>query len=316
MKILLYESPIELESLRFQFKSYFQFLEPSTDLDFDLRQQVEAIFVKLARKIDDAELSKFPNLKYVLTPTTGLNHIDLNFCSQNSIEVLSLRQHKDLLRSITSTSELIWWHILEAARKPSLAIESVKRGEWNREVFFTESLTDKKIGIVGFGRIGKQVAEVANSFRMKVFISDFETSDSHFELVSAQIIFSTCDFIVISISDEVSNTSFVDESLLDLLPKDGAVLVNCSRGHVINEAILERYLETGQLAAVGVDVLSGELSTTDWLLQSPLWMAQKRFPDRVRITPHIGGATYDSLRKAELALFSDLLDKVELPSYG
>ena len=315
MKILLYENPIEIVSLRTQYRSDFEFIELHTDFDPCFMQEVETIFVKLARKIDASELSKFPNLKFVLTPTTGLNHIDLDYCSKNSIEVLSLRQHKTLLQNITSTSEIIWWHILEAARKPSLANESVRRGEWKRDSFFTESLADKKLGIIGFGRIGKQVADIATAFRMQILISDIETSDSDLEFVSAPTIFSTCNFIVISVSDEVSNTLLINESLLDLLPKEGAVLINCSRGHLLAEAKLERYLETGQLDAIGVDVLSGELSTTNWLFDSPLWKAQKRFPERVRITPHIGGATFDSLRKAELALFADLLIKIKFKAH-
>lgn len=310
MKILLYENPIDLGNLKNRFNSHFELIVASDVLHSDLHQEVEAIFVKLSQKIDNLELAKYPNLKYVLTPTTGLNHIDINFCTRASIQILSLREHKDLLMSITSTSEIIWWHILEAARTPSLAVESVRRGEWSRETFFAESLADKKLGIIGYGRIGKQLANIANAFRMKVVVSDLEAPESDFPFLSAPTIFSTCDFIVISISDDASNASFVNESLLDLLPKSGAVLINCSRGFVLDEAKLERYLETGHLVAVGVDVLSGELSTDDWLFESPLWKAQKRFPTRVRITPHIGGATYDSLRKAELAIFLDLFDRV------
>ena len=311
MKVLMFESPVELDLLKTKFSNVFELFPFEQAQDIKALKNIEAIFVKLGRKIDSTELKRFPQLKFILTPTTGLDHIDLEFCTEKNIEVLSLRKHATLLSNITSTTEVVWWHILEAVRRPSIAVQSVVGGKWDRNAHFSESLSGKRIGIIGLGRIGKQVADVARAFKMNVSFYDRVPVVSDYELQSASEIFSSSDIIVIAISDEDSNVSFVDEHLLNLLPEKGTVLINCSRGRLLAEEKLEKYLESGKLIAVGADVLADELSASqDWIKSSPLWRAQRRFPNRVRITPHIGGATYDSLRMAELAVFSELKSRV------
>lgn len=305
------EPPLDFPAIEDSFGEHFEFISADNVNPIE----VEAIFLKLGQQMTVGILQKFINLKYILTPTTGLDHIDTTYCLNQQIEILSLMSHPKLLNGITSTLEIIWWHVLEATRQPNVAKEEVAAGVWNRNNHFSLSLAGRNIGIVGFGRIGKQVAEVAKAFQMNVLVSDIKLDTSGYAFVNASSsseIFQSCSIVVIAVTDSRENVDLIDEKYLSLIPENGIVLINCSRGRVLNENHVKRYFLENRIKSLGLDVLNNEAQLErSWLFDNEIWKLIHEYPHRVRITPHIGGATSDSLKKAEYAVFSSLRDKVK-----
>ena len=305
------EPPLDFPAIEDSFGEDFEFISADNVNPIE----VEAIFLKLGQQMTVGILRKYINLKYILTPTTGLDHIDTTYCLNQQIEILSLRSHPKLLNGITSTLEIIWWHVLEATRQPNVAKEEVAAGVWNRNNHFSLSLAGRNIGIVGFGRIGKQVAEVAKAFQMNVLVSDIKLDTSGYAFVNASSsseIFQSCSIVVIAVTDSRENVDLINEKYLSLIPENGIVLINCSRGRVLNENHVKRYFLENRIKSLGLDVLNNEAQLErSWLFDNEIWKLIHEYPHRVRITPHIGGATSDSLKKAEYAVFSSLRDKVK-----
>ena len=311
IKILMLEPALDLPALEYSFGEHFSFI--STDNVDPI--EVDAMFIKLGQQVTAEFLQKYTNLRYILTPTTGLDHIDTSYCLNQKIEILCLRSNPKLLNGITSTLEIIWWHVLEATRQPNVANEEVAAGVWNRNNHFSLSLAGRNIGIVGFGRIGKQIAEVAKAFQMNVFVSDINLDTSGYAFVNASSsseIFKSCSIVVIAVTDSWENVDLIDEKYLSLIPEPGIVLINCSRGRILNENHVKEYFFKNRIRTLGLDVLKNESqSENSWLFDNEIWKLIHDYPQRVRITPHIGGATWDSLKKAEYAVFSTLRDKVK-----
>jgi len=311
IKILMLEPVLDFSRIENSFGKNFVFISAENSNP----SEVDALFVKLGHQLTAEILSKFTNLRYILTPTTGLDHIDTNYCLDQQIEILSLRSNPNLLSGITSTMEIIWWHILEATRQPNAAKDEVAAGLWDRSKHFSMSLAERNLGIVGFGRIGKQIAEVAKAFQMNILVSDIKLDTSEYSFVKASStseIFQSCSIVVIAVTDSHENVDLIDEKYLSLIPEDGTVLINCSRGRILNENHVKKYFLRNRIKSLGLDVLKNETqSENTWLSNNEIWKLIHDYPHRVRITPHIGGATWDSLSKAENAVFSTLRDKVK-----
>jgi len=311
IKILMLEPVLDFPRIENSFGENFVFISAENSNP----SEVDAIFVKLGYQLTAVILSKFTNLRYILTPTTGLDHIDTNYCLNQHIEILSLRSNPKLLSGITSTTEIVWWHVLEATRQPNVAKDEVAAGLWDRSNHFSMSLAGRNLGIVGFGRIGKQIAEVAKAFQMNILVSDIKLDTSEYSFVKASStseIFQSCSIVVIAVTDSHENVDLIDEKYLSLIPEDGTVLINCSRGRILNESHVKRYFLRNRIKSLGLDVLKNETQLENsWLSNNEIWKLIHDYPDRVRITPHIGGATWDSLSKAEHAVFSTLRDKVK-----
>ena len=132
----------------------------------------EILIVALADKVDKEVLSKAQNLKIIVSPTTGLDHIDEKFAQERNIKIISLRGEIEFLKNVTATAELTWGLILSLTRKIPAAVAHVASGGWNRYDFKGIELKGKTLGIIGYGRLGKIVAEYAKAFRMKVLTYD------------------------------------------------------------------------------------------------------------------------------------------------
>src|SRR5690606_10220706 len=104
------------------------------------------------------------NLRYILTPTTGLNHIDMEMAARQGIKVISLKGETEFLSGIPSTAEHTWALLLSLLRKIPAAHKHVMSGKWERDEFKAHNLCHYKLGILGFGRVGKQIAEYARVF--------------------------------------------------------------------------------------------------------------------------------------------------------
>ncbi len=146
------------------------------DLDLPgLRQEIataEVLWVRLRHRIDAELMELAPRLRLIASPTTGLNHIDLDLAQQRGIEVVSLRGRVDFLKDIRATAEHTLGLMLALLRRLPSAANHVLEGGWDRDQFLGGELHGKVVGIVGYGRLGKIVARYLQAFDAHVIAAD------------------------------------------------------------------------------------------------------------------------------------------------
>jgi D-3-phosphoglycerate dehydrogenase / 2-oxoglutarate reductase len=258
---------------------------------------VDALIVRIKHKVTDTVLGKFLNLKKVVSATTGHDHLDLNALKRRGVELISLRGHQKFLNTIPSTAEFTWGLIMALARNIPAANEHVKSGNWDRDIFKGYQLSGKNLGIIGYGRIGKKVADYARAFNSNVFFYDplilkGNYNDKKIETIENLIELS--DILTLHVHLNAKTACLLNKTNLRLI-KRGLLIVNTSRGKVWDEVAIAKCLKNKIVAGVATDVLSTELED---IRRSPLWLAQKKGLN-VIITPHIGGATYDAMQQSE-----------------
>lgn len=274
--------------------------------------EIEVLVVKLKFTWTESILTQAKSLKYIVTSTTGLNHIKLPLHS--NIDIISLKGEIDFLRTITPTAELAWGLIISLVRNLQPAVKSVKSHVWDRNQHVGQELYGKVIGIIGYGRLGSIVTKYAIAFGMivKVFDTD-ENSLSNLpadvEYLELDDLMKISDIITVHIPLVDSNINFIDKVKLSLL-KHTAILINTSRGEIIDELYLLEMLETDLIAGVALDVLSDEVSGHDsWVQDNPL-VNSNLLGNKLLITPHIGGACYDSMERTEDFVAKKLINEV------
>jgi D-3-phosphoglycerate dehydrogenase len=285
-------------------------------LEDHLFAQVKGIYTELSFVLDESLLSNYPSLTFIASPTTSLTHIDTTYCSERGISVLSLKNKQELISDFTSTPEVAWWHLIELNRNCSKAQLSVTNGEWNRKNFLASSFSNKNFGIIGFGRIGKRMAKIAQNFNMNVFAYDIlpEVQNSNFLnikfLNSIEDIFKLCNYITVNVDDRNSNINLINREQFDNIKLNGTILVNTSRGFVLDSKDAIKALDSGALGGLGIDVLPEEDNVNfenEWR-NNPIIKAKLESNLNISITPHLGGATIDSLEIAAEAVFEEMCD--------
>lgn len=265
-------------------------LERSLDADILVTNKVP---------VDRALIEKLPKLKFIAVLATGFNIIDCEAAKEHGIVVSNIPAY-----STDGVAQLVFAFLLELTNQVGLHSKSVNDGEWSRSPYFCYwktplvELRGKVFGIVGFGKIGSAVAEIANAFGMKV-----KAYSPHTRAYAG---FGTVDFVsldeVIETSDVISlhcpltneTAGLVNAKFLSRMKKT-AYLINTSRGPVVNEKDLRAALDSGAIAGAGVDVLSSEPPKED----NPLIGAKNCF-----ITPHIAWASLEA-RTRLMNIFKD-----------
>ncbi|WP_181369008.1 NAD(P)-dependent oxidoreductase [Flavobacterium pallidum] len=255
----------------------------------------DVLFIRLRFKIDKAILSKAPKLRFILTATTGLDHVDTDFFEANGGTIISLKGQSDFLNTIPSTAEHTWALLMALIKRIPSSFNDVKTGNWNRDAFKGHNLKGMKLGILGLGRVGSQVANYANAFGMAVSYYDLAVKSCTVNsFKDPELLFSWADAVCIHIPGDVKNQLYLNHKLLACC-KPGAILVNTSRGNVWDENEVARLLTAGHLSGVATDVLSDEYSRIN--LNPLVKLAIDN--QNIIITPHIAGATFESMQMTE-----------------
>jgi D-3-phosphoglycerate dehydrogenase len=267
---------------------------------------VSVLVIRLRYLLNREFLDQAPQLKIISTATTGLDHIDLQLAQSRNIAVLSLRGETEFLRTVTATAEHTWGLLLALIRHIPQAHYSVMSGDWNRDRFFGRELQGRTLGIVGLGRIGQMVARYGLAFRMKVIAYDpFQTEwlDGVARATSLKDLAAASDVLSIHVPLSGETTHLIGrDELADLKP--GAIVLNTSRGAVLDESALLDSLGDGRIGGAALDVIHDEYSTTSDLRDRLLRYAASH--ENLLITPHLGGATHDSLEKVEVFMAEKL----------
>lgn len=234
-------------------------------------------------------LSQLPTLKYIALLSTGYNIVDCDYAKSCGIPVSNIPAY-----STNAVAQLTFSLILEITNAVGVHSESVKNGEWSScpdFCYWKTPLTElcgKTLGIVGFGQIGQAVAHIAEAFNMKIVaVSGHETNQSHrknFRWVDMDTLAKESDIISFHCPLTEKTTGLVNKEFIGKC-KDGAVIINTSRGPVINDSDLADALNNGKLRGAGLDVLTVEPPKAD----NPLLKAKNCF-----ITPHIAWAAFET----------------------
>ena len=273
----------------------------------DFVKDVEVLIVRLKYLLDREFLAQAPILKIISTATTGLDHIDLDCARGRNITVLSLRGETQFLRSVTATAEHTWGLLLALLRHIPQAHQAVVAGDWDRTRFFGRELQGRTMAIIGLGRIGQMMARYGLAFRMNVMAYDpfqKEWIDGVKRAASLDEMLPDADVLSVHVPLSKETTHLLGRAEFAVL-KQGAVVLNTSRGAVLDEAALIDSLETGQLGGAALDVIHDEYSSESNLRERLLNYA--RTHENLLITPHLGGATHDSLEKVEIFMAEKLV---------
>lgn len=255
-------------------------LERSLDADILVTNKVP---------VDRALIEKLPKLRFIAVLATGFNIIDCEAAKEHGIAVSNIPAY-----STDGVAQLVFALLLELTNQVGLHSKSVNDGEWSRSPYFCYwktplvELRNKVFGIIGFGKIGSAVAEIANAFGMKVKAFSPHTRTyqgfGNVDFVSLDEVIETSDVISLHCPLTSETNGLVNTRFLSRMKKT-AYLINTSRGPVINEADLRTALDSGMIAGAGVDVLSTEPPKED----NPLIGAKNCF-----ITPHIAWASLEA----------------------
>lgn len=269
----------------------------------------EVLFVGLVHPIDSALLDKLPELRAVVTVTTGHQHIDMSSCRERGIEVLSLRNIPDQIQKVTSTTEHTLGLVFALLRKTLQAHSAVvHENRWQRLDFVGRQISSMTVGVVGMGRIGAGVATCMAALGADILWFDPNLADEtrpgkRVETMEDLLVRS--DLVLVHVSAQVERTLINPRSLGKMKP--GAYLVNTSRGHIIDEDALAAAIRTESLAGCAVDVLAGEYSPQWRPLDSPL-VQLARDGYNVVVTPHLGGCTSEAMTQTGLLMVNALQD--------
>ena len=266
----------------------------------DVCKRAEGAEVVFTNKVvlDEAVLEKLPSLKYIGVLATGYNVVDVEAAARKGIVVTNIPAY-----STSSVAQMAFAHILNIVQRVGYYAQEVSNGKWSRQADFSfwdaplHELEGKKMGIIGFGNTGRATARIAVGFGLDVYVY---TSKSAMELPadvhkcpSMDELFRKCDIVSLHCPLTETTRELVDARKLELM-KPSAILINTGRGGLVNEQDLADALNSGKIAAAGLDVLSSEPPRAD----NPLLKARNCF-----ITPHQAWATKEArVRLMQLAV--------------
>ncbi|MBE6770934.1 MAG: D-2-hydroxyacid dehydrogenase [Ruminococcaceae bacterium] len=231
-------------------------------------------------------LKTLPALKYIGLLSTGFNIVDWEYCKENGIPVCNIPSY-----STSAVAQLVFALILEHTNAVALHSNSVHGGEWAASKDFCywktplTELDGKTLGIIGFGKIGKAVAKIAAAFGMKILASTNHPAPfENVEFCSRDDLIERSDFISLHCPLTPATEGMVNAEFLSKMKKT-AMLINTSRGPVVDEYALAEALENGIISAAGLDVLETEPPKPD----CPLLGLKNCY-----ITPHIAWAGFET----------------------
>jgi len=238
----------------------------------------------------DKELLEGTQVNLINTCSTGMNHIDVDYCNDVNITIYSLTKDYTLINQLPSTSELAFGLMVSLLRKIPDSNIHVKSGGWDYTKFMGRQIKDLNVGIVGYGRLGKMMDRFCKAFEANTFIYDPYVD---IQQTSLEEMFKKCDVVSLHVHVSKETKYMINKNLLGLMKKD-SYLINTSRGEIVEEKDVVDALEFGNLAGYGTDVIEDEFN--DWI-DSPIVDAM-RAGQNIICTPHTGGMTIEGQTKA------------------
>lgn len=260
----------------------------------------QALIVRSGTQVNAELLEAGKNLIVVGRAGVGVDNIDVQAATQRGITVVNAPT-----TNIVAAAEHAIALMLALARKIPQADQSLRQGKWQREQFVGTELVGKRLGLVGLGRVGSEVARRAVGLGMDVvaydpYVSPERAAQMQVHLLPLDQVLATADFISLHtpVTSETRRLIGADEFAR---MKRGARLINAARGALVDENALLAALDGGQLAGAGLDVFDKEPPQNARLIADP----------RVVVTPHIGGSTEESQRRVSVEVAGEVLAVLE-----
>ncbi len=255
----------------------------SPELNTNQNYEHDILITRSRTKINSRLLELLPNLKLVISVTSGFDHIDLNAIKAHKLQVEYCPE-----ANADSAAELAWGLLLSTTRNIPQAHTQVTKGLWRNEHLIGRTLKDSTLLIIGFGRIGKRVANFAHAFGLKIIVCDpyVENLPSWADAVTLEEGLKNCDIVSLHVPKTNKTFHLLHADNLSLLSPH-AILINTSRGDVVEEKALLHALASKSIRAAGLDVFAKEP-----LAENSMYFELKN----VVLSPHAGAFTEDAYK--------------------
>lgn len=246
-------------------------------------KEFDALVVRSATKVREPiiDAAMGGKLKLIIRGGVGVDNIDVAYAESKGIKVMNTPN-----ASSASVAELALGHMFALTRFIHISNVTMREGKWEKKKYEGIELGGKSLGIIGFGRIGRELAKRAKVLGMHVIytsrrgkLEGFE----EYEFCTMEELISKADFISLHVPYDKEKGTLIGEKEFAMM-KDGVYLINCSRGKVVSEKALLAALESGKVAGAGIDVFEEEPTKNLELVNHP----------KVSATPHIGAATSEA----------------------
>jgi D-lactate dehydrogenase len=227
------------------------------DIAVDEYKNSDVLCIFIYSKVTSEILKQLPDLKLICTRSTGIDHIDSKYCSENNISVKNVPLYGE-----NTVAEHTFALMLSLSRKIHKAYVRSTKGDFSTEGLQGFDLKDKTLGLIGGGRIGLHVARMAKSFGMHVRVYDIKQDEFLAEIINFKYapleqVLSESDIISLHVPYNAHTHHLINKETLKLVKK-GALLINTARGGLVNTDDLVEALENGTLSGAGLDVIEGE----------------------------------------------------------
>lgn len=245
-------------------------------------KKFDALVIRSATKVTSEILDSASqgNLKLIIRAGVGIDNIDIISANKNGITVKNTPN-----ASSDSVAELALAHMFSVARFLGTSNYTMRNGEWNKKKYNGIELSGKTLGIIGMGRIGQALAKKASALGMSVIYNDIfgKQGQLPYDFLPMEELLKKSDFVSLHVPYDKEKGSIIGSKEIALM-KDGAYIINCARGKVVDEQALLVALDNGKLSGAGIDVFAEEPTKNEKLINHPM----------VSITPHIGAATKEA----------------------
>ena len=266
------------------------------------KDQVTVLVCRLCYHLDAEFLQMFPQVEYIVSPTTGLNHIDHKYCVENKIHIISLKGETEFLNTIRSTSEHTFSLLLALVRNIVPSIKSVHENRWDRDEFKGRELNSLTLGVLGVGRIGQHIISYAKAFGMSIlacdpYIDQKSMPNKDVKFCTKEELFASADIVTVHVDYRPENKEIITRKDF-MRMKPGSYFINTSRGELVSEDDIVWAMEEGILTGAALDVLANEHDIQGIFNKKIIEYAKQN--ENLIITPHIGGCTSDAMHNTEL----------------
>lgn len=237
-------------------------------------------------------IDKAKDLKFISTASTGTNHIDINYAKKKNIKIISLTKDYKTISKISSTAEHAFGLTLASIRNLVPSFDSVKKGSWDYTKFIGRQMNFLKIGIIGYGRLGVFYAKYCKAFNAEIFVYDPYKSiknKSIKQVKSLEVLLQNCDIIALHLHLNKKTYHIINNNNINKMKKS-VIIINTSRGEVVDEASIISFLKKNKNAKYACDVIENEINKKN---NSRLINFSKK-TNQIIITPHIGGMTFEA----------------------
>ena len=256
----------------------------SSDIDYSLPlEKVTILVVRSKTKVNKELVTVMKNLECVITATHGVDHIDLNVLAEKGISFYNVpAQSYDVAQGVIAYILAHCTNLVEGDR-------SMKRGEWKKTSLIGCRVAGKTLGIVGCGKIGREVARLGSALGMKVVVSDPCIQDANVTVVSLDELLETSDFITVNCPLTNGTRDLIGREEIAKM-KDGILVINTARGGIINEEALLDAVTSGKVYAA-LDVLVSKTPFEDEFAKALI------LNERVMVTPHSIGQSHEAIEE-------------------